>query len=138
MRISFFRRAAKKSIIHGISLGLLQIGFHLLEQNAPKDDSDFMIQLKLIIQYLALPELATLGSEHLMHSLFGTPFYGNLATRNLVITIIPSLILPIDINLSRPFTLYALGVMDYLTKDTELEASVDAKIIQAVSCRKPT
>jgi hypothetical protein len=28
--------------------------------------------------------------------------------------------------------------MDYLTKDTELEASVDAKIIQAVSCRKPT
>ena len=119
MNNRFFKKAAIKTMLHGLSAwSLLQI-FYCLEQTATGDrETSSIVLLKYFMGNIAIPALATLGCENLMNKLFGTKIEPILASRNCIAAMFAPMLFPgMNVDFSMPLLLYTWAGLDYFECD---------------------
>lgn len=91
MPMTFFKKAAKKTVLQGLSAWFLYLVFNSLNNLVP-EPSEHLLNLfvKKFLYRIGIPAIATFGFEELISKLFGTEIDKELATINLIVVLIAS------------------------------------------------
>ena len=113
--MTFFKKAAKKTISQGISAWFLYEVFHFINNAIPEDSFSFTnLVVEKFLFYVGVPALATFGFEDLFSRLTETRFEQELAGINLSVVLITALtstpLSAVKMEHLVPFTLYVMGI----------------------------
>jgi hypothetical protein len=115
IRMTFFKKAAKKTVLQGLSAWFLYQVFYLLNSLMPEEsDSLSNVLVEKFLYRIGIPAIATFGFEELVSKLYGTEFDKELAGINLLAVLIAAAssasLLDLKMENMVPFGLYALGI----------------------------
>jgi hypothetical protein len=114
MNSRFFKRAARKTVVQGLSSWFLYQAFNILESNVRELRQAPDVEWELFMTTFAIPVLATIGVEIMTKKLFDREFDIEIAVRNSIVAALAPLLLPgIGRENSVPILLYALGIIDF-------------------------
>jgi hypothetical protein len=91
MNNRFFKKAATKTVFHGLAAWCLYQMLRLLESVDPDGSTLWEEILNRVIKHMGIPALASLGSEDLLNRLLGTDINAEMACLNCLTGIIIAL-----------------------------------------------
>jgi Kef-type K+ transport system membrane component KefB len=115
MRMTFFKKAAKKTVLQGLSAWFLYQIFSLLNSSIPEESNSLSnICLEKFLYRIGIPAIATFGFEELVSKLYGNEIDKELAGINLLVVLIAtscSAALPaMKMENMVPLGLYIMGI----------------------------